>query len=227
MPPVNFLILLWGIYAGGFFAQFLVVQALKFCGSLTEEVRIMIASAGSDGGMLAAWLAVRPRLDVKPVAPLVPPTTKRPWSAGAGTFLACLPVVVVVGLVWQNGLQALGFPVEKQESIDIFANAHAPLWLAFLFAFAVIIAPVTEELVHRGAIFRYARGRLPRWLALLGPAVLFAGLHLNLGSFAPLTALGIVFSLAYERTGDIRVSMIAHGLFNLNTAVLVVAGIGM
>jgi hypothetical protein len=37
----------------------------------------------------------------------------------------------------------------------------------------------------------------------------------------------MILSVVYERTGDIRITMIAHGLFNLNTAVLILAGIGM
>jgi membrane protease YdiL (CAAX protease family) len=224
--PVNFLLLLWAVYVAGFLVQFVVFQSLKSAAHLTPDMRLMFASAGTDAGMLVAWRFARPRLDAKLVPDLTPPARKNPWPCGILTFLAAMPVVAAVGFVWQNGLQALGFPLEKQESVDIFANARAPLWLAFLFGFAVILAPVTEELVHRGAIFRYARGRLPRWLALLGPALLFAGLHLNLASFAPLAALGILFSLVYERTGDLRVTMIAHGLFNLNTAVMIFAGIG-
>jgi membrane protease YdiL (CAAX protease family) len=67
---------------------------------------------------------------------------------------------------------------------------------------------------------------MPRWLALLLPSVLFAGLHANLASFVPLALLGVVFSLAYERTGRIAVPIIAHALFNLNTIVLILAGVG-
>lgn len=227
IPPLNFLFFIWGLYAGGFLVQFLVFQLLQSVASLGADTRLIMASAGTDCGMLAAWLLAKPRLDARPAPAPAPSRGKMPWLAGALTFLAAWPVVIVVMLVWQNGLNALGLPVEKQDSIDLFANAKEPLWLAFLVSFAVVLAPVTEELVHRGAIFRYARGRLPRWLALLGPACLFAALHQNLASFAPLVALAVVFSIVYERTGDIRVTMIAHGLFNLNTALMIFAGIGM
>jgi membrane protease YdiL (CAAX protease family) len=50
-------------------------------------------------------------------------------------------------------------------------------------------------------------------------------MHANLASFAPLVALGVVFSLAYERTGRISTSIIAHALFNITTTVLVMAGL--
>ncbi len=227
IPPLNFLFFLWGIYAGGFLVQFIVFQLLASVASLTPEMRLIMASAGTDAGMIIAWLLAKPRLDPRPVATPAPVRGKIPWLSGALTFLAVWPLVILVMLVWQNGLGALGIPLEKQEAIDIFANARDPLWLGFLISFAVVLAPFTEELVHRGAIFRFARGWLPHWLALLGPACIFAALHWNLASFAPLVALAVVFSLVYERTGDIRVTMIAHGLFNLNTAVLIFAGIGM
>ena len=42
-----------------------------------------------------------------------------------------------------------------------------------------------------------------------------------------MTTLAIVFALAYERTGKILVPMIAHGLFNLNTVLLVFAGVNV
>ena len=69
------------------------------------------------------------------------------------------------------------------------------------------------------------RTRLPRWAALVIPSCLFGALHGNLASFAPLVALGIIFSLAYERTGRIATTMIAHGLFNLNTIALILCGV--
>ncbi len=66
---------------------------------------------------------------------------------------------------------------------------------------------------------------IPRWVVLLLPAVLFAALHANLASFPQLTVLGVLFALSYERTGNIAVPMLAHGLFNLNTMLLLLAGI--
>ena len=77
----------------------------------------------------------------------------------------------------------------------------------------------------RNGRFTYVRTRLPRWVALLLPAVLFAALHNDLGTFVPLVALAVVFSFAYERTGRIGTTIVAHALFNLNSALLVLAGV--
>ena len=39
-------------------------------------------------------------------------------------------------------------------------------------------------------------------------------------------ALGIVFSLAYERTGTIGTAIVAHGAFNLNNLLVLLSGAG-
>ena len=135
-----------------------------------------------------------------------------------------MPIVAVVSIGWQFALDRCGLPAEPQDLIGIFAHTKSRALLVFLTVVATVIAPVTEELIFRAGVFRYARTRLPRWAALLAPACLFAALHQNLASFAPLVALGVIFSLAYERTGHIGTSMVAHSLFNLNTIVLILSG---
>ena len=46
----------------------------------------------------------------------------------------------------------------------------------------------------------------------------------GLPSLLPLVALAVVFCLAYERTGMIGTTIVAHALFNLNTMLLVAMG---
>ena len=95
---------------------------------------------------------------------------------------------------------------------------------------AVVVAPLTEELVFRAGLFRFLRGRVPRWLALVGPSLVFAMLHVDwstlqgLASLAPLVVLAVVFSLAYERTGHIGTPIVAHACFTLNTIFVILSG---
>ncbi|MCX6944811.1 MAG: CPBP family glutamic-type intramembrane protease, partial [Opitutales bacterium] len=62
---------------------------------------------------------------------------------------------------------------------------------------------------------------------LLGNETLARAMHANLASFAPLVALGLVFALAYERTGRISTTIVAHALFNLTATLLVLAGVDL
>jgi membrane protease YdiL (CAAX protease family) len=162
-----------------------------------------------------------------------PPRRATPSLLPAGilTFLAVLPLVYLTGYVWNTILESLGLPPEPQDLVGVFAHAKLSVSSVVLFLLATVTAPVIEELIFRAGLFRYLRTRVPRWAALLLPALFFAGLHVDwktlsgLSSFAPLFVLAIVFSLAYERTGRIGVTMIAHALFNLNMILLILAGV--
>ncbi|MEO6243941.1 MAG: CPBP family intramembrane glutamic endopeptidase [Opitutaceae bacterium] len=152
------------------------------------------------------------------------------WS-GAATFAIALPVLVVTAKLSEFLVRAAGLPVDKQDLIGMFARADTPWLLAMLIGLAVLVAPLTEELVFRAGVFRYLRTRIPRALALVLPALFFAALHVNwktlsgLASLPPLLVLAVIFSLAYERTGRIGTPIVAHALFNLNTVLVVLSGI--
>ncbi|HEY1848384.1 MAG TPA: CPBP family intramembrane glutamic endopeptidase, partial [Opitutaceae bacterium] len=97
---------------------------------------------------------------------------------------------------------------------------------------ATLIVPITEEAVFRAGLYRYLRTRIPRSAAVILTSLLFAALHVDMSngykglvSVGPLFVLAAVFCVAYERTGTIATTMVAHSLFNLNTFLLVVSGI--
>jgi len=151
----------------------------------------------------------------------------RQVARGLATFLLALPLVGATALAWQGLLRLCGFEIHEQDLVGIFAETDSPLMLCGMAMLAVVSAPVTEELVFRAGLFRFLRTRTPRWVALALPALLFAAMHANLASFAPLAVLGLVFALAYERSGTIAVPILAHALFNLNTIVMLLVGLGV
>jgi membrane protease YdiL (CAAX protease family) len=153
--------------------------------------------------------------------------------SGLATFLVALPLVDGASFAWEYLLGKAGLPVEKQDMVDILENTDSGVIKLSLVAVAVLLVPVTEEILFRAGLFRYFRTRAPRWAAILLSSLLFGALHVSWGdhfvglpSLAPLTVLAVVFCLAYERTGSIGTTIVAHALFNLNTFVLVVAGAG-
>lgn len=146
-------------------------------------------------------------------------------TAAVVTCVVTIAVVYPVQYLWKELLTAFHLPTENQEMVEIFRQTDAPLRLIGLTCMAVVLAPLGEELVFRAGLFRFLRGRVPRAVALILPSLIFAGLHSALVTVAPLTALGIVFSLAYERTGRIAVPILAHALFNLHTVLFIVLGL--
>ncbi len=190
---------------------------------LSNDAKLIVVGAAFQLGLLAGVAIFLLRFDRRAGAPEAPPVN--PWATGAATFLIAFPWILLTAFVWYNLLDLFGYEVAPQPMVDLMGRS-GPLWQRITtVVFAVVIAPITEELVFRAGIFRYLRTRLPRWAALLIPAIIFAAVHADLPSFAPLLVLGLVFSLAYERTGNIRTTMVAHALFNLNTTVLVLAGL--
>lgn len=218
----DFFLFLWLVMLGGFTGGYLTGLYFKFYPGSTKE-QLILGTGGMHGGMLLGMAVYRftfartqPRLNFALGGAL---------RTGVVTFLVAVPVVTAVGLVWQILLSLGGYTVKPQESIELLRHTDSLVLKSTLVAVAVLIAPLSEELIFRAGIFRYVRTRLPRWIALLLPALLFSLLHLDVGSFVPLMALAVVYSLAYERTGNIGTTIVAHALFNLNSALLVLAGV--
>ena len=241
----------WPVSLEGFFTAALIVAGCTWLlpqvpAHLSDDILgpaahdgdwwLMIQGAafqlGMLGGALLAGLYLRRQLrratppdDPRAIPAPDPRPATRPVLAGTVTFLISIPLISGIGLGWKALMDVLGFPTGEQEMIDLFRNADDPALLAFMIILAAVIAPITEELIFRAGLFRYLRTRVSRGFALVMPALLFGVLHGNLAAFLPIFALGLFFSLAYERTGRIAVPMIAHALFNLHTIVLAMAGV--
>jgi membrane protease YdiL (CAAX protease family) len=226
-PVTDFLLfLLFGIL-GGLGCGAAAGQILRHFSPLGDDLRLLSAGAALQVGVLIGaagyYLGIHRRHSAPPIsAPLSGPSI---WLSGAATFLICLPLINATSLAWQGLLHLLGLPVEKQEMIDLLIYDHSPAVRGLLILLAAVGAPMMEETIFRLGFFRYLRTRVPRWCAFLLPAMLFAAAHANLAAFAPLVVLGLVFSFAFERTGRIGTTMVAHGLFNLNTIALILCGI--
>ncbi len=197
--------------------------------------RIMVAGAGFHAGSLLGWLlfarvrrAIQPEIGA-PLPSIPEPAYRHPVLkvavAAGSTLLVAMPLLALTGLAWNLVLQAAGLPDTPQDLLGIFTKAGSPAIFAGLLVVACVLAPVSEELLFRRAIYRFLRQRFGRALALAASSLLFGALHANWASFAQLAVLGIVFALAYEKTGDIRVPILAHSLFNLNTVLLLCSGL--
>lgn len=220
-PTELLLFLFHALFAGFAFATLAGLAANQL--HLKGDKLGLVSTAGMHLGLLTGVISyhlLNPRtLDAKFGA------AKAVLSSGIATFLIAMPIVFVAIYTWIGLLSLVGIPVERQPQVALFARLESPAWILFMTVTAGIVAPVGEELLFRLGLFRYLRTRLPRWAGLLLPAALFAAGHVDLNTFGQLTVLGMVFSLAYERTGMIGTTMVAHALFNLNTMLLLLTGV--
>ncbi len=83
-------------------------------------------------------------------------------------------------------------------------------WLVFL---AVIAAPLFEEFIFRGLVFRGMRRSLPARWSIAGSAAVFAICH-PLISVAPVFVMAAIAALGFEITGWIVTPICAHMVYN-------------
>lgn len=228
-PWPEFLTFAASVLLGTFLFAALAGLASRQAGLSGHSATIANGAGAQLGMLLGVFLHQRV---LAPVAGGPRPPAGALLRSGIVTFLAVLPLLLLTAQLWEFALRAAGLPTARQDLIRILNEIDSPTLLAAMVVLAVVIAPLTEELVFRGGVFRYLRTRWPRWAALLLPAVVFATLHVNwttlegLSSALPLVVLAVVFSLAYERTGHLGTAVVAHACFNLNTLLVLFAGLG-
>ena len=146
----------------------------------------------------------------------------RPWRAAAVVGLLALLTFGVVALI-----EAVD-PVAAQAAATVFRSfglGHDALFDAVLVLCIVALAPLGEELLFRGLIYRSLRDGLARHVPTgVGMAVgaalsaaLFAWAHGGEGQAEQLWQLagvGLVLVLAYELTGSISAPIMLHSLNN-------------
>lgn len=227
VPLSDFLLFAFLIVAGGLFAGFVSGLILSRF-TLPPDTKTILNSAAFQLGLMIGPALLPLNLSHHP---LLPPLKRSALGSGIVTFLIALPIVTLVNVAWQAAMDYLGLPAEQQDLLRLFTEAKDPALVSTMAILAVVIAPITEELLFRATLFRYLRTRTPRWVALLLPGTIFASLHVNwatldgLASLLPLITLAVIFSIAYERTGQIATAMIAHALFNLHTIALLLSGV--
>jgi membrane protease YdiL (CAAX protease family) len=101
---------------------------------------------------------------------------------------------------------------QQQQIISEFPRNGAGVALFVLVA--VIMAPLFEEIVFRGFLFRgFANSWGWVWGAVVS-SVIFGIAHLQLDVFVPLAVLGFALAWVYRRTGSLWTCIAMHAVFN-------------
>jgi len=144
-------------------------------------------------------------------------TSTRQLSAmlmALGVTLIVLPIAWYLGFLSVQVMEMFRLRAVPQPSIQVLQTTVAAGSQVFLAFLAVVVAPVTEELLFRGIMYPFIKKRGYPRLALCVTAVLFSALHLNLMTFIPLTFLGLVLAWLYDTTDNLLAPIFAHSLFN-------------
>jgi membrane protease YdiL (CAAX protease family) len=103
------------------------------------------------------------------------------------------------------------FPLQQ-----LFSSPEAAYALA---AFAILIAPLLEEIIFRGVLFLFFERLIGLRFAIAGTAILFAAVHVHeyWGAWNHVLLIfmvGLAFSLARGLTGSLAPSVILHTAYN-------------
>lgn len=146
-------------------------------------------------------------------------------AAGWGllAIVLALPAAFLLAKVSTEILARIGIVARQQAAVEMLQTAR-PVGQTIVYGFfAVLLAPVAEELIFRGVLYPTIKQcGFPR-LALWGTSLLFAAIHLNLMAFLPLTFLALVLVALYEKTENLIAPIVTHVLFNAVNFYLIVA----
>lgn len=101
-------------------------------------------------------------------------------------------------------------------SRDWVTLPKGPLWIALFVVLAVVMAPLTEELLFRGWLYTALRAKIGVIAGVLVTAVLFALAHWEKSHLYALAVFPVGLALGFfrERTGSLMASMTFHAVYN-------------
>lgn len=137
--------------------------------------------------------------------------------------LACGGIALLVGYAVNLGMYFLFPGSVSRNNVDQLdqLSGGRTVWLAIAALFVFVGAPLTEELLVRGALWGALEHYLiHRYAILVLTSMIFAFLHQDPSRTLALFCQGLALGVARMRTGRIGASMVAHATNNLIPAIL-------
>ena len=135
--------------------------------------------------------------------------------AVVGTYATLLGYGLALALLRELGLDTSWFEGSNDIPIRHGESAVPLAALLVLFGFAVVIvAPLAEELLFRGLLFRGLDGIWAGWAAIVASGAAFGIFHLNPAVLLPFSVIGMLFAWAFRVSGSLWVPIITHFIIN-------------
>ena len=127
-----------------------------------------------------------------------------------------------------NGTFTMLFPPPDLKKVPLFEIVKTPLDLTFFAVFAIIIAPIVEELLFRGWMYPAFRKKMSAWSAILLTTLFFVAPHtFQLGEYkigmVLVGLVGIVNGILREKTGGVKAPFLCHLVYNSVIVIMEVA----
>ena len=157
------------------------------------------------------YLLVTDRVDFVPVR--VPTRRDLKWLAGGfgGLIGLYLGVTLLFGLLGVGGA----------DSAIVEQGAEQPVYFLYLIPVTILLVGPTEELIFRGIVQGLLREAYGPWVGVAAASAVFAAVHVSsysgeglLATLAVVLLLGGALGVLYEKSGNLVVPAVVHGLFN-------------
>jgi membrane protease YdiL (CAAX protease family) len=215
----------WDVVLAWLAGVFASVLASSFVGRRTSPLELSVLLVVQDGAIIGYLLFVARR---KGLGSLAADFGLRFLSRGGiGDNVRWLLLGVGLQLAWLPFLvllQEAHGEVVRQEAVRI-ASRSSGLAVPVIFLTIGVLAPVTEELLYRGALLRSLARRMAAGWAVLLSAAVFGLVHFadpsvgTLIAFPAIFSLGIISGYQALRTGDLSRSVMLHVGFNMLSVV--------
>ncbi|MDB6118233.1 MAG: family intrarane metalloprotease, partial [Verrucomicrobiaceae bacterium] len=128
----------------------------------------------------------------------------------AGLVMGVLMGIVALGYLWL----VQHIPVLQQLLSGTHSKPFPPGHRIWLLIMAVGMAPIAEEYLFRGLLFRALDREWGGWRALVASSLFFAIYHPPV-AWLPVAALGFLNSFLFRRTGHLAPCVVAHMAYNM------------
>ena len=140
------------------------------------------------------------------------------WPKGSSPVVVTLLSVLVAVLLYLSAVGLIALYGERKTDLDLLIESSIYTRLATAF-FAVFTAPLAEELIYRGLLYKALEKAAGVSVAIVLVSLLFAGVHVfqyrnNIAVILVITALSITLTVARAISGKLLPSFIIHLVFN-------------
>jgi membrane protease YdiL (CAAX protease family) len=138
-------------------------------------------------------------------------------SLGVVVLVFTVIVLITVNLLSAATVELLKdvWPdLQPQETVKAFRESDSFLFQFLVVVAAVVVAPLAEETLFRGFVYGVLKRYTDAPFAALASSLMFAIVHVHVGSLLPLCVLAVLFCIAYEISGCLLAPMLLHAVFN-------------
>lgn len=149
----------------------------------------------------------------------------RPWDWAKGLAVGVGTQIVVLPLLYVPIFRLTDADSEELERVarDLTDRATDPLSVVLLVLIVGLGAPIAEEILYRGLLFRSIENRFGTWPGIVGSGVIFGVSHFQLLQLPGLAVFGCILAYLTHRTGRLMPAIFAHVGFNMVTVIFLVA----